>query len=110
MIGGIRAETPGYKTIRIQPVICKELTWARTSYDSIGGRISTAWNAEGGRLRLNVTIPANTTALVFLPATEAAAVTESGKPTSQAEGVKFLCQDNGAAVYAAESATYSFAE
>jgi len=110
MIGGIRAETPGYKLIRIQPVISKELTWARTSYDSIRGRVSTAWNAEGGRLRLNVTIPANTTALVFLPANDAAPITESGKPAAQAEGVKFLRKDNGAAVYAVESGTYSFAE
>jgi alpha-L-rhamnosidase len=106
----IRAETPGYKSIRIQPVICKELTWARTSYDSIRGRVSTAWNAEGGRLRLNLTIPANTTALLYLPANEAAAVTESGKPAAQAEGVKFLRKENGAAVYAVESGPYSFAE
>jgi alpha-L-rhamnosidase len=110
MIGGIRAESPGYKIIHIQPAVCKEITWAKTSYDSIRGRISTAWNAEGGRLRLNLTIPANTTALVFMPAKDAAAVTESGKPASKAAGVKFLRMENGAAVYAVESGSYSFAE
>ncbi len=61
-------------------------------------------------MRLDVAIPANTTALVFMPAKDAAAVTESGKPASQAEGVRFLRMENGAAIYGVESGSYSFAE
>ena len=42
-----------------------------------------------------VTIPANTTATVVLPTPNPAAVTESGKPIEQAEGVKVLGSSSG---------------
>jgi alpha-L-rhamnosidase len=63
---------------------------------------------DGSKLMLDVTIPANTTATVFVPAKDASAVTESGKPVTKAEGVKFLRMENGAAVYAVGSGTYRF--
>lgn len=66
-VAGINAESPGYKKIRIQPVIGDGLTWAKASYYSIYGRINSAWKREGGRVVLNVTIPANTTATVVVP-------------------------------------------
>jgi len=108
MVGGIQSNAPGYKRIRIQPVIREGLTWAKTSYDSICGKISTDWKLDGSKLTLDVTIPANTTATVFVPAKNASAVTESGKPVTKADGVKFLHMENGAAVYAVGSGTYRF--
>ena len=108
MVGGIQAEAPGYQRIRIQPVIREGLTWARTSYNSIHGKIATAWQLDGSALQLDVTIPANTTATVYVPAKDAAAVTESGKPTGKVEGVKFLRMENGAAVYEVGSGYYRF--
>jgi alpha-L-rhamnosidase len=53
---------------------------------------------------MELTIPANTTATVFVPARAAASVIESGKAVAQAKGVKSLRMANGAAVYAVESA------
>jgi alpha-L-rhamnosidase len=49
--------------------------------------IGSEWTQANGRLRLNVTIPANTRAVVYLPGAEAGQVLESGVPLSQAEGV-----------------------
>jgi alpha-L-rhamnosidase len=43
------------------------LTRAETSYKSIRGEIATAWRLEGAKLKLDVLIPANTTATVILP-------------------------------------------
>jgi alpha-L-rhamnosidase len=57
---------------------------------------------------MEVTIPVNTTATVFVPAKDAASVTESGQPAASAEGVKFLRMEKGAAVYAVGSGTYRF--
>jgi len=45
---------------------------------------------------------------VYVPAKDAAGVTESGKPAAQAKGVKFLRMENGAAVYEVGSGTYRF--
>ena len=51
------------------------------------------WNR--GKLTLIVTIPANTTATVYVPAQDVAGVTESGKLAAKAEGVKFLRMEHG---------------
>ena len=108
MIGGIQPELPGFQKIRIEPVIREGLTWATTSYASVHGTIATAWRKDGETLTLDVTIPANTTAMVFVPAKTADDVMESGKPTSQSRDVQFLRIENGAVVYDVNSGHYSF--
>lgn len=108
MLGGIRAETPGYSTIRIQPVIAEQLQWATTRYDSIHGEISTAWKKAPGHLALEVTIPVSTTATVYVPAASPSAVRETGKPAAESPGVQFLRQEPGTAVYQIQSGSYSF--
>jgi len=108
MIGGIQATMPGYRQIRIQPVIQEGLIWAETRYDSIRGRIMTAWKVENGQLEMTVTIPANTTARVYIPTSGPADVTEAGQPVSQAEGVVCLGMEGPAAVFAIGSGHYHF--
>jgi alpha-L-rhamnosidase len=77
-------------------------------HDSPYGKIASNWKREGGKISMDVTIPANTTATVFVPAKDATEVTESGKPAGEVEGVKFLRFENNAAVYAVGSGTYQF--
>jgi alpha-L-rhamnosidase len=43
------------------------------------GRIVSNWERAGGKLRMEVTIPANTTATMHVPAKDAAEVTGSNK-------------------------------
>ncbi len=59
-------------------------------------------------MTLEVTIPANTSATVHVPAVAAASVTEGGKPAADADGVEFLRMENGAALYDVGSGTYRF--
>ena len=99
---------PGFKKIIIQPQPAGDLTWARAGYDSICGKITSDWKRAGGKFTLNVTIPANTTATVFIPAASAETVTEGGKPAAQSDGVKFLRMENDRAVFEIESGTYTF--
>jgi len=108
-IGGIKPASPGYKTIQIKPIIRNGLTWAKTSYDSINGKIATAWKSEGQRLTLEVVVPANTTATVFIPTKSAENIMESGKVVARVKGVKFLRVENGAAVFEVGSGNYKFA-
>lgn len=109
-IGGIRADEsqPGFAHFLIRPGLVGDLKFARTKYRSIRGDIVSNWQREGNKLSLDIRIPANTTAVVFVPAQAAAAVTESATPATQAEGVKFLRSENNAAVYAVASGTYRF--
>jgi alpha-L-rhamnosidase len=107
-IGGIRAASPGFRTIRIEPVIRDGLTWAKASYESINGKIATAWKRDGEQLMLDVVVPANTTATVHVPARAVTDVRESGRAVAQAESVKFLRMENGNAVLAVGSGKYQF--
>lgn len=107
-IGGIRPASPGFKTILIEPVIRDGLSWAKTSYDSIHGRIATSWKREGHRLSLEVVIPANTTATISLPSSGLAGVTENGKPADKTKDLKFLHMDKENALFEVGSGTYKF--
>ena len=102
-------DQPGYKHFLIRPRPCGDLAWVKSRYDSIHGPITTAWKLADGRFELRVEIPANTTATVYVPARDAASVTESGKPAAEAVGVKFVKMDGGSAVFAVESGGYQFA-
>ena len=109
-VGGIRPDPtrPGFKRIFIKPSIMGDLMWVRCSYDSNYGRITSNWKREGPQLTMEVVVPPNTTATVFVPAKDASAVTEGGKPANKAEGVKFLRKENDAAVYEVGSGYYHF--
>ena len=109
-LGGIRPDlaNPGFKHFTLRPGIVKSVDWVKCSYQSPYGNIVSNWKREGQKLRMEVTIPANTTATVYVAAKDAASVTESGKPADKAEGVKFLRMENNAAVYAVGSGSYQF--
>jgi alpha-L-rhamnosidase len=64
---GIQPLAPGYKHIRIQPHPYPELKQAKCSYDSGYGAIISAWSYQSHSLRIEVTIPANTTGELILP-------------------------------------------
>lgn len=106
-IGGDPAG-PGFKQIIIRPQPVGDVTWCAATYRSVRGPISTEWRRGGGTFLLRVTLPANTTATVFLPATSAETVSESGLPASQSAGVTFLRQEGDRAVFQIGSGSYVF--
>lgn len=110
-LGGIRPadDAYGFDRIIIQPQIVDGLKWVRSSYRSIRGKIVSDWEKDAGEnLRLRITIPANTSAIVHVPASSAKKVKESGVPAEQAEEIRFLEMKNGTAVYQVGSGHYSF--
>ena len=105
---GIETDGAGFKKITMKPELGEGITWAKGHYDSIQGRISSDWKIENKTFHWNITVPANTTATVYVPAKDAAAVTESGKAAAEAEGVKFLRMENDRAVYQVAAGSYGF--
>ncbi|MGD0296957.1 MAG: glycoside hydrolase family 78 protein [Bryobacteraceae bacterium] len=80
-------DSPGFQKIEIHPLPDARLTRVHGEYDSIYGKISSDWRSEpGGQFTLKVTIPANTTATVYLPAGANSQVTEGGKPVEVQKG------------------------
>ncbi|MCX6872797.1 MAG: hypothetical protein NTW21_03170 [Verrucomicrobia bacterium] len=107
-LAGIDTDGAGFKKLMIRPTPGEGITWVKASYDSISGKIATSWKTGANRYSLDVTIPVNTTATVYVPAKDAAGVTESGKLATKAKGVTFLRMEANAAVYAVGSGTYRF--
>src|ERR1022692_4362951 len=108
-LAGIRPDLsgPGYRQLTIKPAMISNLNWVKAHHDSVYGRVTSNWKREGDRVAMEVAIPVNTTATIYVPAKDAAGVTEGGKPAAQAKGVKFLRLEDGAAVYEIGSGRYS---
>lgn len=87
-VAGIRPEEPGFAKICISPEFDDRLDSAAATYRSVHGEIASAWEKRGGKVVLRVKIPANTEAVIALPGAKAERVLESGKPLSEAEGVR----------------------
>ncbi|MCC8423609.1 family 78 glycoside hydrolase catalytic domain [Mucilaginibacter sp. UR6-11] len=66
-VAGIKAGSPGYRTVIIKPEIGGGLTWAKASYQSRYGLIRSAWQVEGGHVIMQVSLPKHTTAVVYVP-------------------------------------------
>ncbi len=101
-------ERPGYEHVVIRPYPGGGLSWARAEYRSVRGPVASGWKIEGEALTLEVTIPPSSSATVFVPATDAATVTEGGRPATEADHVRFLQQEADRAVFAVDSGSYAF--
>jgi alpha-L-rhamnosidase len=109
-LAGIKSdpEQPGFKHIIRRPEPVGDLRFVKASHRSPYGLIASEWHKLDGVFRWKVSVPANTTATVYVPATSAETLTESGKPVVQARGVKLVKMENGRAVLAVGSGHYSF--
>jgi len=75
---GINPAAPGFKEIVIKPRIAEGLTWAFGHYDSIHGRIRSSWKVDEEVFYLDVEIPVNTTAEIWLPKKHGEIARENG--------------------------------
>jgi len=96
---------PGFKNCIIKPAFVKELNWLKTHHDSPYGRISVDWARKDGKIDVDVTIPINTTAIIYLPEKN---IREGGLPIRKANGISFLRLENDRAVYKLSSGKYAF--
>ncbi|HEY6505381.1 MAG TPA: family 78 glycoside hydrolase catalytic domain [Chitinophagaceae bacterium] len=77
---GIKQAKDGvaYKKIEIRPQLVGDITYANAGYHSPYGKIQTGWTKTNDSFVLNVTIPANTTAEIYLPGGKKPVKTGSG--------------------------------
>ncbi|WP_281310691.1 glycoside hydrolase family 78 protein [Flavobacterium flavigenum] len=82
-LAGIKADekNPGFKHFFIQPEVLGDMTFVKATYQSIYGKIASAWEKKDGKLILKVEIPANTSATIKLPVSaKDSAIKVNGKP------------------------------
>jgi len=117
-LAGIDLLEPGYRTVRIRPLIPsagsnpdrEPISWVRADYDSPRGLITSHWRRDGKQLVMEVVIPANTTAEVHVPAASLDDVSCGSQLLSAgpAEGVEVREVTDTAAILSVGSGEYRF--
>jgi alpha-L-rhamnosidase len=110
-LAGMRTdpEQPGFRHAIIHPYLAGDLTFVKASHQTMYGPLASSWKREKGKVTLDITVPPNTTATVWVPAKDADAITESGKKLGSAANVKLVRMASGVAIVEVASGVYSFA-
>jgi alpha-L-rhamnosidase len=101
-------ENPGFKRIIVKPYIPDDMAYAKGSTRTIKGLVESAWEKENGKIILKVSIPANTTALVYLPASDPSNIKEGDNDANKSSGVSYRGVEDGEIIYEIESGEYRF--
>ncbi|MFF1420851.1 alpha-L-rhamnosidase [Streptomyces sp. NPDC058280] len=99
-IAGIAPGGPGFRKIIVRPRPGGGVTEAEGRFDSVYGPVTTHWKAGSDGFQLDVSLPANTTAEVWIPAGDAVDVGHGR--------ARFLRREDGCAVFAAGSGRHHF--
>lgn len=109
-LGGIRPDPnyPGYQSFLIKPGVVGDLKYVKTSTESIYGLIESNWERTDDVFHLDITIPVNSTAIVYIPANNAENVRESGNNIQHIKGVKLLKTEENCTVLKVNSGKWKF--
>jgi alpha-L-rhamnosidase len=110
VVGGIDLDPhqPGYKNIIMHPQPGGDLTSARTELHSMYGLIKSEWTLNKHTFAWQISVPANSTATVYVAAKAVSQVTENGHAVETTQEVTFLRIENGFAVFEVKAGSYSF--
>ncbi|HEY0679422.1 MAG TPA: family 78 glycoside hydrolase catalytic domain [Chitinophagaceae bacterium] len=108
-VAGIRSDETdiAFKKIIMKPEIIDGLDHVKASYVSLHGLIKSEWsrNRESGDFRWSITIPPNTSAMVYIPAVSNDQVRVTGKSAGETQN-SFVKMDGRYAVYEFGSGQY----
>ncbi|XHR92866.1 family 78 glycoside hydrolase catalytic domain [Mucilaginibacter sp. UC70_90] len=107
-IAGIKTVNAGFKQLVMQPAIIKGLDSVNASYQTAYGTVKSNYASTKSRFNWHVTVPANSSALVYVPAKYMDEVTEGGKKISAIKEIKAIKMENGRAVLSIGSGDYDF--
>ncbi|MGI8484845.1 MAG: alpha-L-rhamnosidase C-terminal domain-containing protein, partial [Thermomicrobiales bacterium] len=98
----------GFAKILIRPVLDDSLTYAEGHYNSIRGAITSRWEWVNDGVSYAVTIPANTSAEIWLGTKDISAVTENGVPAAEADGITSVRLEGDHVILHVGSGSYTF--
>jgi alpha-L-rhamnosidase len=109
-LGGINqaSNSFGYKNIIIKPEVVGDIDFVNTNHQTLYGSIVSQWKRKENNFSLTVEIPANTKAIIYLPAKKTDSILESDKTINKNTDVKFLSFENNRAIYEIGSGKYNF--
>ena len=107
----------GYEKVAIRPGVTRELKWASGNFETMRGKVLSAWQRTDEGLKLEVMVPFGSTAEIVIPKLQFRDVNlfEGGKAiwkdkmsAGSAEGVTSVKEDGGEIVVQAGSGRYLF--
>lgn len=113
-LAGIRpdAEQPGFRRIIIRPFMAPELEWVRAEHASPFGAIHSAWQQHtdetGTHFAMQVEIPVNTRAYVYLPKAIPGSLQMDGQALEGQNGLALARSHAGETVLDLGSGSYQF--
>ena len=87
------------------------ITYSSGEYDSVYGSIKSKWENTGKGFKYTVTVPANSTASVYIPVSHSDVYFDSVKaasPRQASGGITYLGTENGFAEFRTVSGTFTF--
>ncbi len=107
---GIRPhpQAAGFKKILVRPEPAGDLTWCSGSHRSCYGLMEVSWSRKAETFHLEISIPCNTTAEVYLPADSLESVYLNGRKFSNSQYAVFRELKDGRAVFTLLSGHYTF--
>ncbi|RNL56622.1 alpha-L-rhamnosidase [Pedobacter jejuensis] len=109
-LAGIRADENDVASgnIEIRPEPVGDVTFVKASYNSPRGLISVNWKKEKGVFNIDIEIPANSKATLYLPANESSKVFESGTSITTNKAIKYSGYKSGKKIFQVGSGNYHF--
>ena len=99
---------PGYKKIVIKPHPGGNFSTMKAELQTLYGKVKSEWKKEGTSFSLDVDVPPNTTAMVYLPTSGNGAAMENGKLISESKEIKMKDKESGYDVIEIGSGQYHF--
>lgn len=105
-------DNPGFKHVILQPTPDQSIKSVDCSYDSEYGTIVSNWKYEGSKYIYDATVPANTSATIYLPVETGKTLTVNGKQLSAlrlgTDGIEYVKTENGKAEFNAVAGSFHF--
>ena len=101
-------EVNGFKHFQIKPYPGGGLDYVGASYQSMYGLIHSRWQRQSESLILDVTIPANTAARIYVPSDPGTIVLEGDMAADKVPGIDSMGRDGEYAVYQVPAGQYCF--
>lgn len=98
----------GYKHIKVKPYIGGGFGSASASLQTYYGKLSSGWKVNANDITMDIEIPANTTATIYIPAESADAITEGGKSLTSVADIKIVGKEENYVVVNVGSGVYHF--
>jgi len=101
-------DQPGFKRFTVHPLFPGDLDRVETEYHTLYGTIAVKWWREKEKLRMDITVPINTMAQVWLPAYRREEVLENGEPLQEKTYLRMIERTEDGIVVALEGGEYYF--